>query len=107
MVHRPDCLRANLPLSELEAFCRRWRIVRLEVFGSALREDFGPRSDIDFLYTFAREARWGLDFMDAWDELERIVGRQVDLLSRQVVERSTNPFRRRAILDAAELIYAA
>lgn len=107
MVNKPNSLRTELPLPEIEAFCRRWRIVRFEVFGSAIRDDFGPGSDLDFLYTFAPDARWGLNFMDAWDELERIVGRKVDLVSRPAVERSPNWIRRRAILDAAELLYAA
>ncbi len=105
MVHQPNNLRLTLPLSRVEAFCRRWRIKRLEVFGSALRDDFDPQSDVDFLYTFEEDARWGWDFVDAWDELSDIVGREVDLVSRRAVERSANSIRRRAILDSAEVLY--
>ena len=107
MVRKPVNLRTELPLTAIEVFCRRWRIARLEVFGSALRGDFGPGSDVDFLYTFSPEAHWGLGFIDVWEELEQIVGRKVDLVSRRAVERTHNWIRRQAILDSAELLYAA
>lgn len=97
----------NLNLSEaaLAEFCRRWKVIRLEIFGSALRDDFGPSSDVDFLYTFAEDARWGWEFMNAWDELEQLVGRKVDLVSRKAVERSRNPLRQREILSTAKVVY--
>lgn len=97
----------DLPQAALAEFCRRWKITRLEVFGSALGESFGPDSDVDFLYTMASNARWGFAFMNAWDELERLVGRKVDLLSRKAVERSRNPYRRRQILKTAKVVYEA
>ncbi len=97
----------DLPYEAIADFCRRWRIDRLELFGSALREDFSDRSDVDSLYVLSPQAAWGLAFMDAWDELSDIVGRPVDLVSRKAVERSTNRFRRRSILSEARLLYAA
>lgn len=97
----------NVPEAALAAFCRRWKIDRLELFGSALGESFGPDSDVDFLYTPASDAAWGLDFMNAWDELERLVGRKVDLVSRKAVERSRNPNRRREILATTKVVYEA
>jgi hypothetical protein len=99
----------NLDISEasLAEFCRRWKIDRLELFGSALGASFGPDSDIDFLYTPAGDAAWGFEFMNAWDELERLVGRKVDLVSRKAVERSRNPSRRRETLTTAKVVYEA
>jgi uncharacterized protein len=104
---RPTAERVHLPLTQIAEFCRRWKIVRLELFGSALRDDFRPDSDLDFLYTFAPDARWGWEFMRAYDELERLVDRPVDLVSRKVVERSRNVPRGRAILESAHIIYEA
>ena len=50
----------NIPKDEIAAFCGRWQIRELALFGSALRDDFGPESDIDLLVTFESEARWTL-----------------------------------------------
>src|SRR3990170_2944244 len=86
----------------LAACCRRWKILRLEVFGSALREDFGPDSDIDLLVTFSPDAEWSLfDHVRMTEELAAILGRDVDLISRRAVERSHNWIRRQAILDSS------
>jgi len=69
-----------LPMGEIEAFCRANRIRRLAVFGSALREDFGPESDVDVLVEFEQGARIGLFGLQRLeDELSRIIGREVDL----------------------------
>jgi predicted nucleotidyltransferase len=102
---QPNRCQLALPLEEIEAFCQRWKIVRLELFGSASRGELGTNSDLDFLYTFADDARWGWEFVDAGDELEAIVGRPVDLVSRSSIERSTNPYRKHAILSSTELVY--
>jgi hypothetical protein len=97
----------KLPHEAIADFCRRWKVERLELFGSAVRDDFAQDSDVDFLYVLSPEGRWALDFVDACDELSAIVGRPVDLVSRKAVERSHNPFRRRSILSEARVIYAA
>ena len=98
----------SLPHREIEKFCQRWHINELALFGSALREDFGPTSDFDFLVTFAPEADWSLlDHVEMQDELQVILGRPVDLLTRAGIERSQNYLRRRAILNSAEVIYAS
>jgi len=87
-------------------FCRRWKIAELAFFGSVLRDDFRPDSDVDVLVTFAPDAEWGLwDAVAMEEELSAILGRKVDLVSRRAVERSDNWIRRRAILSAAEPIY--
>lgn len=97
-----------LPVDELRAFCARWRIVELALFGSTLRPDFGPESDIDLLATFDPAAEWGLlDHARMQQELADLLGRPVDLVSRRAVERGANPLRRRAILDTARVIVGA
>jgi predicted nucleotidyltransferase len=100
--------RQELPIVELREFCTRWNIRELCVFGSYLREDFGPQSDVDFLATFAPDARWSLfDEVTMIDELERIVGRKVDLVARDALARSQNYIRRDEILSTARTLYAA
>lgn len=92
----------------LRDFCRRWRIVEFALFGSVLRDDFGPDSDVDVLVTFAPDAGLTLfDMVHMQDELTQILGREVDLVSRRGIESSANYIRKRAILDSAEVIYAA
>ena len=92
----------------IAAFCRRWKISELAFFGSVLRTDFGPRSDIDVLVTFAPDADWSLfDHVRMEDELKVILSRDVDIVTRRSIERSGNPIRRQAILESAELYYAA
>ena len=103
-----DELRIDLPLQQLAAFCQKWKIVELSVFGSALRDDFGPDSDIDFLAMFDPESDWSLlDHAQMEIELIDLLGREVDLLTRRAVEQSGNPMRRREILSSARTIYAA
>ena len=99
-----------LTISEeaLRAFCERWQIVELDIFGFALRPDFGPDSDIDLLVTYAPDARWSLfDEARMQEELERLLDRPVDLVSRRAVEESPNWIRRKSILESAEPIYVA
>jgi predicted nucleotidyltransferase len=93
---------------DLMALCRRYGVVRLEVFGSASRGgDFKPeRSDVDFLVTFMPAARNDLAaFADFKEALEALLGRPVDLVEREAVEASRNYIRRRRILAEAETVY--
>ena len=53
-------LQIQVPMDKIEAFCRKWKVQRMWLFGSALRDDFGPESDVDVLVEFAPEARWSL-----------------------------------------------
>lgn len=93
---------------ELAAFCRRWKIVELALFGSALRDDFGPDSDVDVLVRFDSASRPTLfDMVHMRDELQDIFGREVDLVSRRGLEESRNYLRRNAILESAEVLYEA
>jgi predicted nucleotidyltransferase len=89
-------------------FCRRWKIVELSLFGSALRDDFRSDSDIDLLVRFAADAEWSLlDQARMERELEDLLGRKVDLVSRAGIERSANWVRRQEILETSRPIYAA
>ena len=87
-------------------FCKRWHVSELALFGSAIRDDFGPESDVDVLVSLDRSARHTLlDMHRMEEELRSLFGRNVDLVSRRGVESSRNPVRRRAILDSAQVIY--
>ena len=97
--------RVQLDQAVLEAFCRKWRIRELSLFGSALRDDFGPDSDLDFLVSFEPETRLDIDtLLDMKEELEAHFGRPVDLVEKEALR---NPWRRHEILKTREVIYAA
>lgn len=100
----------ELPLEQIAAFCRRWNIASLEVFGSVLRDDFRDDSDVDFLFTpgpgFRRDQAYG-----PWaknrvaEELSALLGRKVDLIERSQIERHRNWIRRAHILQTAQPVY--
>jgi len=95
---------AQLDLNALAAFCQTWKICEMSVFGSALRDDFGPDSDLDFLVSFENEAGWDLwDMVAMRDELMSIVGREVDIVAKEALR---NPYRRKEILTHREVIHA-
>ena len=72
-------------------FCRKWRVTEFSIFGSALRDDFGPDSDIDVPIEFEEDALWSVfDWVDMIDELKAIFGRNVDLVEKSAIR---NPFR--------------
>jgi predicted nucleotidyltransferase len=101
-------MRVSIPRQEITAFCGRWGIAELAIFGSALRDDFRPDSDVDVLVSFLEHARPTLfDMVRMRGELEGIFGRRVDLVSRRGIESSRNQIRKRAILDSAEVVHAA
>jgi len=106
---RPEVeARIALDEAQIAAFCARWRLASLELFGSVLRDDFRPDSDVDVLVTFRPDADWGLlDHVAMEEELAELLGRTVDLLTRRAVERSANPIRREAILVCAEPLFTA
>jgi len=87
-------------------FCRKWKITEFALFGSVLREDFRPDSDVDVLVRFAEDAHWGLfGLCRMEDELREMFGREVDLVNRNAVERSENYIRRKHILGHMEVIH--
>ena len=89
-------------------FCRRHGIRKLALFGSVLREDFRPDSDVDMLVEFEPDAHHGLfALVRMQSELGEILGREVDLVERSAIENSRNYIRRKAILSSAETLYAS
>ena len=100
--------RLHVTAEQIAAFCQKWQIVRFELFGSALRDDFDEQSDVDVLVTFGAGAHWTFrDDLAMEESLATLLGRSVDLVERQLVERSPNWVRRRHILESARLVYAA
>lgn len=86
---------------KIKRFCEHWKIQELYLFGSVLRDDFGPDSDVDFLVAFDNSAHWTLfDVAQMEAELEKIVGRPVDLVSKRAIEQSQNWKRRERILGS-------
>jgi predicted nucleotidyltransferase len=103
----PAIISSLIEREKLADLCRAWQVTELSLFGSALREDFGPQSDVDILVTFHAEAQPSLlDLMRIQEQLEAFFGRTVDLHTRRSVEASENYIRRKAILTTAERIYA-
>ena len=89
-------------------FCRKWKITEFALFGSVLRGDFRPDSDVDVLVTFSPDSDWGVEhLLDMNEELEALFGRAVDLLEKRLVEESRNYIRRKHILSHMEAVYAA
>jgi predicted nucleotidyltransferase len=95
----------RIPEEVLADFCRRRQITEFALFGSVLRDDFRPDSDIDVLVTFAPDARHSLfDLVVMQDELQSILGRKVDLVEKAALR---NPFRRQVILKNLEVLFAS
>jgi predicted nucleotidyltransferase len=91
----------------LDEYCRRWKIARLELFGSMLHEP-SRAQDVDLLVTFAPDARWGLFEHERMErELSELLGRKVDLISRRAIESSENVLRRNSILADAVPVYVS
>ncbi len=98
----------KLPQDKIADFCRRCNIRSLSLFGSAVRGDFRQDSDVDVLVEFAEGADVGLfEIVSMEAELEGIIGRNVDLVTRNAVEQSRNYIRRKHILKDLEPIYVA
>lgn len=97
----------ELPMEKIDEFCYKWQVIELALFGSVLREDFRPHSDIDVMVQFHPDAHptfRTLDEMEA--ELKTIFDRDIDLITRQGIEASRNYLRRHEILSSAQVIYA-
>ena len=99
-------MRIAIDQDAIVAFCRRWAVNRLELFGSVLRDDFRPDSDIDVLVAFAPGGEMTFEgFIDMTDELSTLFnGHPVDLVEKRFVR---NPFRRHEILTTRQVLYAA
>jgi hypothetical protein len=99
-----DGLPIDFDPGRIAAFCRRHRICRLALYGSVLRDDFGPGSDVDVLAEFDPGATIGWDIVDIERELSELLGRSVDLKTPGFVSRH---FRDRICREARDLYVAA
>ncbi len=98
---------STLPMTEIAKFCRRWKIQELALFGSVLRDDFNPDSDVDVLDTFMSDGDWGLlDHAKMQQELQALLHRNVDLITKRGVEGSLNWLRRNEILKTAQVLFS-
>ncbi len=101
-------IQIDVPKEKIAAFCRRNHIRELALFGSALRRDFRPDSDVDMLVEFEPGQELGLMELVAMEnELSEILGRKADMVERQAVERSENYIRKRYVLQSMEKVYVA
>ena len=97
----------DLPMEKIAQFCDRWQVTEFALFGSVLREDFRPDSDIDVMVEFHPEAHPTFSTLDQMEaELKSIFDRDVDLITRQGIATSRNYLRRNQILSSAQVIYA-
>lgn len=88
---------------QIEAFCTKWRVRELSLFGSVLRKDFHADSDVDVLISFQEQPGISLwDLSDMAEELEHLFGRKADLV---IKEGLNNPFRRKEILEQREIVW--
>jgi uncharacterized protein len=95
----------NLDRKALKTFCEKWKIREMSLFGLALRDDFRPDSDLDFLVSFEPGVSLDLsDLIEMKEELESQLGRPVDLVEKEALR---NPWRKREILRNREVIFAA
>lgn len=102
-----EAARTHLKLDSdaIREFCRRWQITELALFGSVVRDDFGPASDVDVMVHFSSKAEHSLwDFVEMQLELESLFGRPVDLIEQGTIR---SPFRRRGIERDLTVIYAS
>jgi uncharacterized protein len=92
--------------AQIAAFCSKWGVEEFSVFGSALREDFRPESDVDVLVSLKPGQEMTLEaYLDMRDELSAMFGgREIDLVQKHLLK---NPFRRHEILNNREVLYAA
>ena len=90
---------------KIEQFCKKWQVERLAIFGSALRADFSTESDVDVLIKFIPNFSWGFEIATIHEELTKIFGRDVDLVSLRSIENSRNTFKKAEILSNCKIIY--
>ena len=96
----------NVPDEKLKELCGKYLVKELSLLGSGLRSDFNRESDIDLLVTFEESANYSLfDIVRIKEEFEKFFNRPVDLIDREAIEKSTNVYRKKAILESAKVIY--
>lgn len=98
-------VKVKIPKKQIADFCERWKVRQFALFGSVLRDDFRPDSDIDVLVSFSPDAPWSLfDFVTMQEELQKLFGRNVDFVEKEGLK---NPFRKKNILNSMKVIYEA
>jgi uncharacterized protein len=96
----------DLPMKPIAEFCDCWQVTEFALFGSVLRDDFRPDSDIDVMVQFHPEAHPTFSTLDQMEvALKAIFHREIDLITRQSIEASRNYLRRQEILSTAQIIY--
>ena len=91
---------------QLEEICQQWQITELALFGSVLRDDFNPQSDVDILVSFAKSTKITFFDLDAIEEqLSKLLDRSVDLVTKRAIEQSHNWIRKQNILGNCQVIY--
>ena len=96
-------IRINTDQSRIKDFCKKWKIIRMAFFGSVLRDDFRPDSDVDVMVAFNPDSQWSLfDIIDMKLELEKMFKRDVDIVEDGTIK---NPIKRRCIYENLEVIY--
>jgi hypothetical protein len=102
---KPVSLPINFSFEYLDEYCSRWKITEFAFFGSVLRDDYGPESDVDVLVAFSENAEWSLlDLVRMQQELEDFFGRPVDLVEKGTIR---NPFRHKKIIESHQVVYAS
>jgi predicted nucleotidyltransferase len=101
-----EIITRSFPPKQIEAFCRKYGVVEFSLFGSVLRDDFGPESDVDVLVTLETGRSMTIEsYLGMRDELSAMFGgREIDLVQKRLL---TNPFRRQEILATRQVLYAA
>jgi uncharacterized protein len=98
----------DLPMEKITEFCDRWQVVEFSLFGSVLRDDFRPDSDVDVMVEFSSDAHPTFTTLEQMEEdLQQIFHRDIDLITRQGIETTRNYLRRQEILSSAQIIYVA
>lgn len=96
----------EIPIEKIKTFCQKWKVKEFALFGSVIRNDFNQeKSDVDVLVTFFPNQVLGWDIVDMKEELEAVFNRKVDIVNKEVIEKSTNPYRKKSILEHYEVVY--
>lgn len=92
---------------DIKRFCQKWNISEFAFFGSVNTEKFNSDSDIDILLSFKNNASIGFfELSDIKDELEKLLGRDVDIITKRGLEKSKNPVRKKSILNSSKIIFS-
>jgi predicted nucleotidyltransferase len=98
----------NIQEEQLKEICKRYLIRELAVFGSALRQDFNDKSDVDLLIEFEPESGITLfNIVDLKEEFEKLFGRDVDIVSKKAIQQSRNHLKKKSILANFKVIYVS